>query len=89
MLQKKITIQNKLGLHARASMKLIRVVERFQSEIFIMHDNAKVDAKDIMSLMALAASKGSEIELIIEGPDEQDAMNAIVELIEDRFGEDE
>ena len=89
MLQKKIIIQNKLGLHARASMKLINVAGRFQSEIFIKHGNTKVDAKDIINVMGLAANKGSEIELIVDGPDEKNAMKALVELINDRFGEDE
>lgn len=82
-------IQNKLGLHARASMKLINVAGRFQSEILIKHANAEVNAKSIMNVMALAVSKGSEIELIIDGPDEKEAMKAVVELINDRFGEDE
>jgi len=89
MLQKKIIIQNKLGLHARASMKLINIAGRFQSEIFIKHGNAKVDAKDILNVMGLAANKGSEIELIIDGPDEKKAMEALADLINDRFGEEE
>jgi len=89
MLKQKIIIQNKLGLHARASMKLINVAGRFQGNIFIQHGDTKIDAKDILNVMGLAANKGSEIELITDGPDEEEAMKAIVDLINDRFGEDE
>ena len=89
MLKQKITIQNKLGLHARASMKLLNVTGRFECKIFIKYDNKEVDAKDIMNIMGLAASKGTEIELITDGPDEKEAIAAICELIENRFGEDE
>jgi len=89
MLKKTITIKNKLGLHARASMKLINVAGRFESKVIIKQGNAEVNAKSIMNVMALAASKGTEIELITEGPDEQQAMNAVTELIENRFDEDE
>jgi len=85
----KIIIQNKLGLHARASMKLINVAGRFQSDIFIQHDKIKTDAKDILNVMSLAANKGTEIEIITEGPDEDQAMDAIIALIKDRFGEEE
>jgi len=89
MLKRKITIQNKLGLHTRASMKLINVAGRYESEIIIKHDNTEVNAKSIMNVMGLAASKGTEIELIIDGPDEKEAMEVISELIENNFGEDE
>ncbi|MCB1827464.1 MAG: HPr family phosphocarrier protein [Coxiellaceae bacterium] len=89
MLTKKITIKNKLGLHARASMKLINVAGRFNCNITIKHDNKIVDAKDIMNVMGLAASKGTEIELITDGSDEKEAMNAVAELIENRFDEEE
>ncbi len=89
MIRKKTIIQNKLGLHARASMKLINVAERYQSEISIKYGNTEVNAKSIMNVMALAVSKGSEIEFIIDGPDEKEAMEAVIKLINDRFGEGE
>jgi phosphocarrier protein HPr len=89
MQKENITIQNKLGLHARASMKLINVAGRFESDIIIKHGNTQVDAKDIMNVMGLAASKGTDIELITQGTDEIEAMDAIKALIEDRFGEEE
>lgn len=74
MLQRKLTIINKLGLHARASMKLISLAGRFQSDIFIHHDGYEVDAKDIINVMALGAAQGSEIELIVSGEDEAAAL---------------
>ncbi len=89
MLRKKLTIINKLGLHARASMKLISLVGRFQSTILIRYDNSEVDAKDILNVMALGAAKGAEIEFIIDGLDENLAWDKISELIQNRFGESE
>ncbi len=77
MQKEKITIQNKLGLHARASMKLINVAGRFESDIIIKQGDTQVDAKDIMNVMGLAASKGTDIELITQGSDEIDAMDAM------------
>jgi phosphocarrier protein HPr len=89
MLRQKITIINKLGLHARASMQLINLAGRFQSNILINYNDREVNAKSIMNVMAIAASQGSEIELIIDGEDEQNAMHEIVALINNRFGEAE
>lgn len=89
MLTRKTTIQNKLGLHARASMKLINVAGRFSCDVTIKHGDNEVDAKDIMNVMGLAASKGTEIELVTDGPDEKEAMEAVAELIENCFDEEE
>jgi len=89
MIKKKIMIQNKLGLHARASMKLINTAGRFQSEIIIKYQDAEVNAKSIMNIMGLAVSKGTEIELIVDGPDEEEATTAITQLIANRFDEEE
>ncbi len=89
MQNKKLTIINKLGLHARASMQLVNRACRYESSIKIQYNDKEVDAKDIMSVMVLAASKGAEIELITSGPDEVEAMQAIEELIGQKFGEDE
>lgn len=89
MLRNKITIINKLGLHARASMKLMNLASRYQSKVNIEYHNQNVDAKDILEIMVLAASQGAEIDIITDGPDETEAMEKIAELINDRFGEDE
>ncbi|MDD5240777.1 MAG: HPr family phosphocarrier protein [Sulfuricella sp.] len=89
MLQRDIEIINKLGLHARASAKLTQLAGQFKSEIWIMRNERRVNAKSIMGVMMLAASKGSTIYLETDGADENEAMQALVALIEDRFGEGE
>ena len=89
MISERITIINKLGLHARAASKLVNCASQFESDVFISRKENRVNAKSIMGVMMLAASKGVELELEIEGGDEQECRNALVELINDRFGEDE
>lgn len=89
MLQKQILIINKLGLHARAAAKLIGVTSRFSCNIQITKDGRDVDAKSIMSVMMLAASKGTELTIKTEGEDQEEAMIAIETLINNRFDEDE
>ncbi|GLR25439.1 MULTISPECIES: HPr family phosphocarrier protein [Limnobacter] len=89
MIQQEISISNKLGLHARASVKLTQTASRFQSEIWISKAGRKVNAKSIMGVMMLAAGKGHTVTLEAEGADEQDAVAALIELIENKFGEGE
>ncbi|MDH5395228.1 MAG: HPr family phosphocarrier protein [Gammaproteobacteria bacterium] len=89
MLKQTTTIVNKLGLHARAAAKFVTHASLFNSEIFLKRNNREVNGKSIMGVMMLAAAKGSEIELIINGPDEAEAMQALLELIANRFGEEE
>ncbi|MBR9910528.1 MAG: HPr family phosphocarrier protein [Gammaproteobacteria bacterium] len=84
-----VTIINKLGLHARAAAKFATTAGRFASQIKVGLNGKKVDAKSVMSLMLLAANKGTNIELEVEGSDEQEAMDAIVALINNRFDEAE
>ena len=89
MLQRDITIINKLGLHARASAKLTQLASKFDSQIKMSRNGRQVDAKSIMGVMMLAAGIGSTVTLEIEGPAEQAAMDGLVGLINDRFGEGE
>ena len=89
MIKKNVKIVNKLGLHARAAMKLVNLASRYQSKILIRYNNREVDAKSIRNVMVLAAGYGKTIELIVSGDDEQDAMNAVEKLIKDKFGESE
>jgi len=86
---KKIIISNKLGLHARAAAKFVRIASGFQSEIMIHLGNHEVSGKSIMGIMMLAAGKGTEIGLMTVGPDEDEAMTALENLIINRFGEAE
>ncbi len=89
MIRRTVTIVNKLGLHARAAAKLVKTSAGFESRILIRKDQREVDGKSIMSVMMLAASRGTEIELIIDGPDENSALDALTTLIDDYFGEGE
>lgn len=89
MLQKTVKIVNKLGLHARASMKFSDLAARFHSSCHVEFEGRRADAKSIMEIMVVGATFGKEITLFIEGDDEQDAMTAIETLINDRFGEAE
>jgi phosphocarrier protein HPr len=89
MQQRQITIVNKLGLHARAAAKLVNTAGAYAAEVLISKNGQQVNGKSIMGVMMLAASCGSQVELQVDGEDEQQAMDALVSLIEDRFGEDE
>lgn len=86
---KKIVISNKLGLHARAAAKFVRIAAGYQSEIMINSGNQEVSGKSIMGIMMLAAGKGTEINLVTVGPDEEEALLALENLILNRFGEAE
>jgi len=89
MQQREIEIANKLGLHARASAKLTQMAGQFTAEVWISRDARKVNAKSIMGVMMLAAAKGSIVTIETDGPDEAQAMMALVGLIIDKFGEGE
>lgn len=89
MIRRPITIINKLGLHARATAKLVATASEFDSSVRISGNGRDVDAKNIMQVMMLAASQGTDIELIINGPDEARAAEALADLINDYFGEGE
>ena len=89
MLEKNITIINKLGLHARAAAKLIGTTTRFSSDVYLIKDGREVDGKSIMSVMMLAASKGTELTIRTCGEDQSEALNAIELLINNRFDEEE
>lgn len=84
-----LLIVNKLGLHARAASKLAQTCARFSADIRVNCQGKSVDGKSVMSLMLLAAGKGTELELEVDGSDEEAALDAISELVADRFGEAE
>ena len=87
MIRTTINISNKLGLHARASAKLTKLAGGFRSEIFMSRNGRRVNAKSIMGVMMLAAGMGAEVEIEVEGDDEQAATAALLTLINDKFGE--
>ena len=84
-----VEIINKLGLHARASAKLTQTATRFKSEVHMERKTRRINAKSIMGVMMLAAAKGSTVKIETAGPDEEDAMQALIALIADKFGEGE
>lgn len=93
MEQRQVTIINKLGLHARAATKLVKTAEQFAATVEIEKNSAgvtrRINGKSILGVMMLAAAKGSEITLIADGADETAALDALVALVEDYFGEGE
>lgn len=89
MLQKDAQIINKLGLHARASAKLTQLASQYPCEVWLSRNGRRVNAKSIMGVMMLAAAKGSTINIETSGEKEQEAMTALVALINDYFGEGE
>ena len=82
-------ISNKLGLHARASAKLTQLAAKFESDVWISKGTRRVNAKSIMGVMMLAAGKGSTVAVETSGSDEDEALGAILHLIDDKFGEGE
>ncbi|RYY85023.1 MAG: HPr family phosphocarrier protein [Comamonadaceae bacterium] len=89
MIKTNTTISNKLGLHARASAKLTKLAASFPCEVWLSRGERRVNAKSIMGVMMLAAGIGSEVMLETEGDREQEAMDALLALIADKFGEGE
>jgi phosphocarrier protein HPr len=89
MLNEKIEIINKLGLHARAAAKLVQTASEFNSDITIRYNGKEADGKSIMGIMMLAASRGNTIELLSSGIDEEEALSAVKEIISNKFGEPE
>jgi phosphocarrier protein len=89
MIQRDLEIINKLGLHARAAAKLVKLASSFESSIDIEKEGQKVNSKSIMGVMMLAASCGSQVTITVDGADEEAAMTAIADLINRRFDEEE
>lgn len=87
MLERRVRIINQLGLHARAAAKLVRLANTFQSSVVLRTDCNEADAASILDVLAMAAGYGIFVEIIVEGPDEQDAMAEIEQLFRDGFGE--
>ena len=89
MLDKTVTIRNKLGLHARAAVKFVNLSNRFSSSIKIVKDGDEIDGKSILGILTLAATQGTSIRLLVSGQDEEAALAALVELIGNHFDEKE
>ena len=89
MLTVPVTIVNKLGLHARAAAKFVTLASGYAADIRLVRDGREVNGKSIMGVMMLAASKGTALDLVVDGPDEAEAAAGLQALIADRFGEGE
>ena len=89
MIKNSNTISNKLGLHARASAKLTKLAGSYPCEVWMSKGERRINAKSIMGVMMLAAGLGTQVEVETDGAQEQEAMNALLALIDDKFGEGE
>lgn len=89
MIEKEVVIKNKLGLHARAAVKLVNLANRFSSSVRIIKDAMEIDGKSILGILTLAASQGTKIILRVSGEDEREALKALVSLINNKFDEGE
>jgi phosphocarrier protein len=89
MLDRTVTIRNKLGLHARAAVKFVNLSNRFAASVKIVKDGDEIDGKSILGILTLAATQGTSIRLLVSGKDEEAALAALVELIANRFDEKE
>lgn len=88
MLRQDFSIINRLGLHARAAAQLVQTANQFAAEVTIFKEDIEVNGKSIMGILLLAAPKGTQVSIAVDGSDEEQAMKAIAALVEDGFGED-
>ena len=88
MVKQKLTILNSSGLHARPAASLVKLASRFTSKIYLQKDGLEVNAKSIMGVMTLAAEQGSKVVIIADGKDEKEALKQLIELIKNRFSEE-
>ena len=88
MIRRQVEIINKLGLHARAAAKFVTLASGFESEVQVALKDNQVNGKSIMGIMMLAAAKGTQLDIVVEGPDEQIAIEKLCELITNRFDEE-
>jgi phosphocarrier protein HPr len=89
MIKKELLIENKLGLHARAAAQIVKTSSSYSSKITISKDGLDVDGKSIMGIMMLAAAKGSSVQVVVQGDDEEQAVQGLEQLFKDKFGEKE
>jgi phosphocarrier protein HPr len=87
MLEKKLLLENKLGLHTRAASKLVNTANRYTSKINIQYEGRQVDSKSIMKVLTLGAPNGAEVTVTVDGADEAKAMESMIALIQENFGE--
>lgn len=89
MTENEVQVQNRLGLHARAAARFVHLANRFSSRITVVKDGTRVDGKSILGLLTLAAAKGTRLRLAADGEDEREAVDKLVDLVRNRFGEED
>jgi phosphotransferase system HPr (HPr) family protein len=87
MVEKEIVVKNKLGLHARAAVKFVNLANRYSSAVRVVKDETEIDGKSILGILTLAATQGTPIMIRVSGKDEDEAMKALVRLVNGKFGE--
>jgi len=88
LIEKKVIVPNTLGIHARPATQFVKIASKFKSDVTVIKDGVEADGKSIMSLLILTATKGSKIIIRCNGPDEKKALEELVKLVEDGFGEE-
>jgi len=89
MIEKEVSIRNKLGLHARAAVKFVNLANRYSASVKVIKDDTEIDGKSILGILTLAAVQGTSVALQVSGKDEEEAMKALTALVKDKFGEKE
>lgn len=88
IVQKTLTIKNELGMHARSAAMIVRMLESYQSKVFLERDGSQVDARSLLDILTLACPKGSQIVVRADGADAQEVVDGIAKLVNEKFGED-
>lgn len=88
MIEREVTVRNRAGLHTRPASMIVKTASKFDAEIFLRRDNYEINGKSVIGVMTLAAEEGATLTLVVDGDDEEAAVDALVELFEDGFGEE-
>lgn len=88
MIQREVTVRNRAGIHTRPASMLVRTASKFDADVYLQRDNYEINGKSVIGVMTLAAEQGARITLVVDGEDEEEAAQALVQLFEDGFGEE-
>jgi len=88
MIERKLTVRNKAGIHTRPASMIVRTASKYDAEVFLRRDRYEINAKSVIGVMTLAAEKGATLQLVVDGEDEAEAADALQDLFEDGFGEE-
>lgn len=88
MIKREVTVRNRAGLHTRPASMIVRTASKFDADVFIQRDRYEINGKSVIGVMTLAAEQGATLTIVVDGSDEEEAAEAIVELFEDGFGEE-